>query len=153
MLCCVCDLCSNFHFGREVFGLGPALHAGHKEAAKQNILDGTSKWSASITLTGIPSWSTHFLFPIANLLYSLSTYYPILKSNMYIIYFLPTFFFIIIFIWAKVYNTTFECRIFFFFPVYLVGKFITLRYCFVKWILIFGDFLVFNKYPIAWSNN
>lgn len=90
---------------------------------------------------------------IANLLYSLSTYYPILKSNMYIIYFLPTLFLIIIFIWAKVYNTTFECRIFFFFPVYLVGKFITLRYCFVKWILIFGDFLVFNKYPIAWSNN
>lgn len=90
---------------------------------------------------------------IANLLYSLSTYYPILKSNMYIIYFLPTFFFIIIFIWAKVYNTTFECKIFFFFPVYLVGKFITLRYCFVKWILIFGDLLGFNKYPIAWSNN
>lgn len=29
---------------------------------------------------------------IANLLYSLSTYYPILKSNMYIIYFLPNFF-------------------------------------------------------------
>lgn len=90
---------------------------------------------------------------IANLLYSLSTYYPILKSNMYIIYFLPTLFLIIILIWAKVYNTTFECRIFFFFHVYLVGKFITLRYCFVKWILIFGDFLVFNKYPIAWSNN
>lgn len=90
---------------------------------------------------------------IANLLYSLSTYYPILKSNMYIIYFLPTFFLIIILIWAKVYNTTFECRILFFFYVYLVGKFITLRYCFVKWILIFGDFLVFNKYPIAWSNN
>lgn len=90
---------------------------------------------------------------IANLLYSLSTYYPILKSNMYIIYFLPTLFLIIILIWAKVYNTTFECRIFFFFYVYLVGKFITLQYCFVKWILIFGDLLGFNKYPIAWSNN
>lgn len=59
---------------------------------------------------------------IANLLYSLSTYYPILKSNMYIIYFLPTLFLIIIFIWAKVYNTTFECRIFFFFMYTWLGN-------------------------------
>lgn len=52
----------NFLFGREVFDLGPALHSGYTEAAKQNILDGTSKWSASISLTGIPPSTNQFSY-------------------------------------------------------------------------------------------
>lgn len=45
---CVCVL----QF-RAVFTVEEKGHAGHMEAIKQNVLDGTSKWSAKIAITGL----------------------------------------------------------------------------------------------------
>ena len=46
--CCgACDCC------RHVFNdIAPALHAGHMKAAQQILLEGTSKWSARVCVTG-----------------------------------------------------------------------------------------------------
>jgi hypothetical protein len=35
-----------------VFGIEERSHIGHMKAVKQSVLDGTSKWSAKIAITG-----------------------------------------------------------------------------------------------------
>lgn len=40
-------------YGRDVFGCEEKSHAGHMKAVKQSVLDGTSKWSAKIAITGL----------------------------------------------------------------------------------------------------
>ena len=37
---------------RQVFGVDKKSHSGHMKAVKQSVLDGTSKWSAKIAITG-----------------------------------------------------------------------------------------------------
>jgi protein unc-13 len=39
-------------FNRQVFGVDKKSHTGHMKAVKQSVLDGTSKWSAKIAITG-----------------------------------------------------------------------------------------------------
>jgi protein unc-13 len=41
-----------FNLIRDVFGIDQSLHSSHMKAVKQSVLDGTSKWSAKITITG-----------------------------------------------------------------------------------------------------
>lgn len=38
---------------RSVFGVDEKAHAGHMTAVEQSVLDGTSKWSAKIAITGL----------------------------------------------------------------------------------------------------
>lgn len=38
---------------RAVFSMEGKNHGGHMDAVKQNVLDGTSKWSAKIAITGL----------------------------------------------------------------------------------------------------
>lgn len=43
---------SNVQMYRAVFGVEERSHNGHMKAVKQSVLDGTSKWSAKIAITG-----------------------------------------------------------------------------------------------------
>lgn len=49
---------------RDVFGVDEKSHAGHMKAVKQSVLDGTSKWSAKIAITGL--WTS---VPVASVQY------------------------------------------------------------------------------------
>jgi len=40
-------------FSRDVFNVDEKSHVGHMKAVKQSVLDGTSKWSAKLAITGI----------------------------------------------------------------------------------------------------
>ncbi|PSN40701.1 Protein unc-13 C [Blattella germanica] len=42
-----------FELIRSVFGVEDKSHVGHMKAVKQSVLDGTSKWSAKIAITGL----------------------------------------------------------------------------------------------------
>lgn len=44
---------NDFLMHREVFGVEDKNHAGHMKAVNQSVLDGTSKWSAKINITGL----------------------------------------------------------------------------------------------------
>ena len=37
---------------RKVFSVDKKSHTGHMKAVKQSVLDGTSKWSAKLAITG-----------------------------------------------------------------------------------------------------
>ena len=54
---CHIDTCKfkwfvKFSTFRNVFGVDKKSHTGHMKAMKQSVLDGTSKWSAKIAITG-----------------------------------------------------------------------------------------------------
>lgn len=47
---------------RSVFGVDEKAHLGHMMAVEQSVLDGTSKWSAKIAITGLwPARARRFL--------------------------------------------------------------------------------------------
>ena len=41
-----------FNF-RNVFNVDKKSHGGHMKSVKQSVLDGTSKWSAKLAITGL----------------------------------------------------------------------------------------------------
>jgi protein unc-13 len=41
-----------FNLIKDVLSVDIKSHSGHMKAVKQSVLDGTSKWSAKITITG-----------------------------------------------------------------------------------------------------
>ena len=43
---------SNDSSPRDVFNVDEKSHVGHMKAVKQSVLDGTSKWSAKLAITG-----------------------------------------------------------------------------------------------------
>jgi hypothetical protein len=47
---------------RQVFTVEEKSHTGHMKAIKQSVLDGTSKWSAKIAITG---WFLLSLFNVS----------------------------------------------------------------------------------------
>lgn len=44
-----------FFFLRDVVNVDEKVHTSNMKAVKQSVLDGTSKWSAKLTITGILS--------------------------------------------------------------------------------------------------
>jgi len=51
---------------RDVFNVDEKSHVGHMKAVKQSVLDGTSKWSAKLAITG--KENVCFIFYNKNLL-------------------------------------------------------------------------------------
>ena len=51
--------CLNVNVHSEVFNVDEKSHAGHMKVVNQSVLEGTSKWSAKIAITG-----TYFDFNI-----------------------------------------------------------------------------------------
>lgn len=49
---------------RSVFGVDDKAHNQQMETIKQSVLDGTSKWSAKIAITGLSIVVSHHLFNI-----------------------------------------------------------------------------------------
>lgn len=47
---------------RAVFSIEEKSHTGHMKAVKQSVLDGTSKWSAKIAITGLHSLNSIILY-------------------------------------------------------------------------------------------
>jgi len=45
---------------RNVFSVDKKSHGGHMKAVKQSVLDGTSKWSAKLVVTGNVTADVHF---------------------------------------------------------------------------------------------
>ena len=41
-----------FLLSSDVFNVDEVSHVGHMKAVKQSVLDGTSKWSAKLAITG-----------------------------------------------------------------------------------------------------
>ena len=44
--------CQPLCYVRKVFSVDKKSHTGHMKAVKQSVLDGTSKWSAKLAITG-----------------------------------------------------------------------------------------------------
>ena len=48
----ITKLIVEFVTNRQVFSVDKKTHTGHMKAVKQSVLDGTSKWSAKLAITG-----------------------------------------------------------------------------------------------------
>jgi len=47
---------------RDVFNVDEKSHVGHMKAVKQSVLDGTSKWSAKLAITGKENIRVFFFY-------------------------------------------------------------------------------------------
>lgn len=52
----------NVYILRDVFNVDEKSHVGHMKAVKQSVLDGTSKWSAKLAITGKQKIYLYFFF-------------------------------------------------------------------------------------------
>jgi protein unc-13 len=64
-----------------VFNVDEKSHVGHMKAVKQSVLDGTSKWSAKLAITGKIKSKNNFFFNIENLILVISAQGLIAKDK------------------------------------------------------------------------